>query len=114
MNEKEENNFSEKHRQYMKARMKECLHDAAEIVGDTDHLTIMECAIALFDKRVSQYHYYKQNEGGGGENGNGKRATEKQKAYLTDLGVDYDEDITRDFASELLTKAIQEGKKAKD
>ncbi|MFB6167006.1 MAG: hypothetical protein ABEJ62_01970 [Candidatus Nanohaloarchaea archaeon] len=35
-------------------------------------------------------------------------ATERQKEYLDDLGVEYEEDITKEEASELIDEATQE------
>lgn len=85
MNEKEEfwNEFAE----FIAAKSEDISLDNAEL--------IQLFAIYRKDKRTDRI------------NGNGEQATEKQKAFLKRLGVEFDPQLTKEEASELIDRATR-------
>ena len=108
---------------YCIATMKECLNDAAEIL-DVDPMNLetqgdfikvkqvqVKIATSLFKQRVSPFHYWKQNfNDDDGNGGSAKPASQKQKEYMADLGIEFDDDISMEDASKLIIKTQKDKK----
>lgn len=70
----EEEVSNREYRQHMKARMRECINDAQEVLKEegiisnnndmADTFNITKVAVALFDKRVSPKYYWQQKHSG--------------------------------------------------
>ena len=63
--------IGEKYRQYVMARMRECIQDAKAIFEsefksssnpEMDRIAIVMIATSIFDKRISPFHYWKDKK----------------------------------------------------
>lgn len=63
--------LEEKYRQYVIARMRECIQDAKAIFesefgsaekAEFDRIAIIMIANSIFDKRISPFHYWKDKK----------------------------------------------------